>query len=197
MQCHSLVNVEIIVPLLQAWKKEGRIRYVGVTHHDLPYFGALADWVESGNVDFVQVHYSIHTRLAEERVLPAALDRGVGVLINMALEKARLHKIVEGRPLPDFAREMGMTTWSEYFLKWVIAHPAVTCVLAATSNPDHVAENVRALRGQLPDREMRMRMVRHMETMPGFDRLAAMPWYPDKQYPGVIARAQSRLKARA
>jgi len=97
MQCHSLVNVDVAVPILQAWKKEGRIRYVGVTHHENGYFDLLADWIERGNLDFVQVRYSIHTRLAEERVLRSAADRGTAVLVNMPLEKSRLMKIVEGR----------------------------------------------------------------------------------------------------
>jgi diketogulonate reductase-like aldo/keto reductase len=199
MQCHSLVNVDVIVPLMHAWKKEGRIRYVGVTHHEPGYFGILADWVERGNLDFVQVHYSIHTRMAEERLLPAAADRGVAVLVNMPLEKARLHKIVEGRPLPDFAEELGIETWSQFFLKWVISHPAVTCALPATSNPDHLVENVGAMRGPLPDRETRARMVRHMESITGFaelDRLAARSWYPGKTYPGLIGRAQAELRSR-
>lgn len=199
MQCHSLVNVDIIVPLLHAWKKEGRIRYVGVTHHEPAYFGVLADWVERGNVDFVQVRYSIHTRMAEEQLLPAAADRGVAVLVNMPLEKARLHKIVDGRPLPDFAKELGIETWSQFFLKWVISHPAVTCALPATSNPEHLTENVAAMRGPLPDREMRSRMVRHMESIPGFaqlDRLGASSWYPDKKYSGLIGRAQAELRSR-
>ncbi len=86
IQCHSLVNVDVIVPVMHAWKKEGRVRYVGVTHHEPAYFEALTDWVERGNLDFVQVHYSIHTRMAEERLLPAAADRGVAVLVNMPLE---------------------------------------------------------------------------------------------------------------
>jgi diketogulonate reductase-like aldo/keto reductase len=199
MQCHSLVNVDIIVPLLQAWKKEGRIRYAGITHHEPAYFGVLADWVERGNVDFVQVRYSIHTRMAEERLLPAAADRGVAVLVNMPLEKARLHKVVEGRPLPAFAKELGIETWSQFFLKWVISHPAVTCALPATSNPDHLTENVAAMRGPLPDREMRSRMVRHMESIPGFaqlDQLGARSWYPDKTYAGLIGRAQAELRNR-
>jgi diketogulonate reductase-like aldo/keto reductase len=196
MQCHSLVNVHVVVPIMQAWKKEGRVRYVAVTHHETPYFPILADWVESGNVDFVQVHYSIHTREAEQRVLRAALDHGVGVLVNMPLEKARLHKVVEGRPLPSFARELGVETWSQFFLKWVIAHPAVTCALQATSNPDHLAENVGALLGPLPDPGMRERMVRHMESIPGFDQIARMPWYPGKHYAGVINRALAATRAR-
>jgi diketogulonate reductase-like aldo/keto reductase len=186
MQCHSLVNVPVIVAILKQWKKDGRIRYVGVTHHELPYFGPLAQWVEQGDLDFVQVHYSIHTRVAEERILPAALDKGVAVQVNMPFEKARLFKIVEGRPLPAFAREIGCQNWAQFFLKWVISHPAVTCAIPATTNPDHQSENIGALRGPLPDQEMRARMVKHMETIPGFDALAKMPSYPNKNFVGVV-----------
>jgi diketogulonate reductase-like aldo/keto reductase len=196
MQCHSLVNVDIVVPYLKAWKKEGRVRYIGVTHYENEYHEPLATWIGRG-VDFVQVNYSIFNRAAEERVLSAAADRGVAVFVNMPLEKARLHKVVEGRRLPDFAREIGAENWAQFFLKWVISNPAVTCALPSTSSPDHAAENVGALRGPLPDREMRARMVRHMETIPGFDRIAQVPWYPDKKYPGVIAHAQSELRARS
>lgn len=197
MQCHSLVNVDVVVPLLRAWKKEGRIRYLGVSHHEPEYFGALATWIERGGLDFVQCHYSIHERRAEERILRAAQERGTAVLVNMPLEKARLHRIVEGHPLPDFARELGIESWSQFFLKWVIAHPAVTCALPATSNPEHLAENMGAMRGPLPDAAMRTRMVRHMESIPGFARLAEMPWYPGKAYPGVIGRAQAELRGRS
>jgi diketogulonate reductase-like aldo/keto reductase len=130
-------------------------------------------------------------------VLKAAADHGVGVLVNMALEKARLHKVVEGRPLPSFVREAGIETWSQFFLKWVISHPAITCALQATSNPDHLDENVGALRGPLLDSEMRARMVRHMQGIPGFDQIARIPWCPDKRYPGVINRALSATRARA
>ena len=196
MQCHSLVNVDVIVPLLRAWKKEGRIRYLGVTHHEPAYFGVLAQWVEQGDVDFVQVRYSIYARMAEERLLRAAADRGTAVLVNMPLEKARLHKLVAGRPLPDFARELGIETWAQFFLTWVISHPAVTCAIPATANPEHLSENIAAMRGPLPDRDMRARMVRYMETIPGFDTLDEMPWYPDKTYPGVIGRAQRELRRR-
>lgn len=191
MQVHSLVNVDVIVPILRGWKKEGRIRYLGATHHELPYFPALAGWVEKGDLDFVQVHYSIHTRLAEERILPAALDKGTAVLVNMPFEKARLFKIVEGRKLPDFAKEIGAQNWAQFFLKWVISHPAITCAIPATTNPDHQSENIGALRGPLPDKEMRARMVKHMETIPGFAKLGEMAPYPGKNYNGIIRRAQT------
>jgi diketogulonate reductase-like aldo/keto reductase len=197
MQVHSLVNVDQILPLLANWKKEGRIRYLGATHHELPYFPALAQVVERGTLDFVQVHYSIQTRLAEERILPAALDKGTAVQINMPFEKARLFKLVEGRPLPDFAKELGIANWAQYFLKWVISHPAVTCAIPATSNPEHQAQNMGALKGPLPDTEMRKRMLKHMETIPGFDKLHETPPYPGKTYNGLIRRAQAQRAAAA
>ena len=197
MQCHSLTNVDVVVPLLHAWKKEGRVRLIGVTHHEPAYFDLLADWVRRGDLDFVQVHYSIHTRVAEEKVLPAARETGTAVLVNMALEKARLHAVVGNRPVPDFAREFGIETWSQFFLKWVISNPDVTCVIPATSNPAHLAENVRAMRGPLPDPDTRERMVRYMEGIEGFDRIASMPWYPGKSYRGLVSRAQQAIDARS
>ncbi|TQM11463.1 aryl-alcohol dehydrogenase-like predicted oxidoreductase [Pseudonocardia kunmingensis] len=197
IQCHNLVNVDCHIPLFHAWKQEGRIRYLGATHHDLLYYPALARWVENGDLDFVQVRYSMSTRQAEERILPAAADNGVGVLVCMPLEKARLHGLVGDRPLPDFALEFGMQTWSEFFLKWVVSHPGVTCALPATTNPDHLLENVAAMRGPLPDARMRDQMLRHMESIPGFDQLESMPWYPGKTFDGLISRAQAATRRRS
>jgi len=196
MQCHSLVNVSVVLPILKAWKKEGLIGYTGVTANDNEYHAILAPWVERRDIDFVQVNYSIFNRGAEQRVLPAAAEKGVAVLVNMPLEKARLHKIVEGHAVPGFARELGIENWTQYFLKWVIANPVVTCCLTGTSNPAHAQENVQALRGPLPDPRMRERMVRHMQTIPGFNTLASMPWYPGKNYSGVIRRAQEAIRSR-
>jgi diketogulonate reductase-like aldo/keto reductase len=198
IQCHSLVNVDIVVPMLRAWKKEGRTRFVGVTHHENDYHDVLAGWIERGGVDFVQVNYSIANRGAEERVFRAAADRGMGVFINMPLEKGRLHKAVGDRSLPDFAREIGAENWAQFFLKYAMSHPAVTTVLCATANPAHAAENVGALRGPLPDAALRTRMVRHMESIPGFNGVAGMPWYPDKQtmYQGLIRRSQTDMRQR-
>jgi diketogulonate reductase-like aldo/keto reductase len=196
VHCHNLVNADVVVPLLQAWKREGRIRHAGVSHHDIAYFGPLADWIDKGGLDVVQLRYSMLTRQAEERVLPAAAARGAAVIVHMPFEKARLFQLVAGRSLPPFAAEIGADTWAQFFLKWILGNPAVTCVLAATSNPDHVDDNMAAMRGPLPDASMRARMLDHMQAMPGFDRLESAPWYPDKQYPGVIGRAQAELRAR-
>jgi aryl-alcohol dehydrogenase-like predicted oxidoreductase len=198
MFCHSLVNVDVVLPILRAWRREGHIRFVGASHHENPYHPILADLVERDQLDFVQVNYSIFNRGAEDRLLRAAADKGVGVFINMALEKGRLHKVVGNLPLPDFAREFGATTWAQFFIKWVMGNPAVTTVLTGTSNPVHAVENVATLRGPLPDATMRRRMVAHMETIPGFGTLGSLPWYVDKQaqYQGIIRREQARLRQR-
>jgi diketogulonate reductase-like aldo/keto reductase len=188
MQVHTLVNVDIILPLLKEWKQAGRIRYVGVTHHEMPlYSPAMLNWIEKGDLDFVQIRYSILERGAEERILPAAAERGTAVLANMPFEKARLFQLVQGRPLPDFAREIGCENWAQFFLKYVISHPAVTAAIPATTNPDHVAQNMGALKGALPDNAMRARMVQHMESLPGFAKLAQMPPYPGKQFTGLVS----------
>ncbi|ARP94481.1 aldo/keto reductase [Bordetella genomosp. 13] len=196
MQVHSLTNIEFVLPYLKAWKKEGRIRYTGITHYEDAYLPLLAAWIERGQPDFVQVQYSIASRRAEERVLPLAAERGVAVLTNLPFEKARLFALVEGRPVPDFVKEIGVQTWAQYFLKWVISNPVVTCALPSTSNPAHMAENMEALRGPLPDAAMRARMLKHMEGIPGFDKVTQMPWYPGKRYQGLIARNQAALRAR-
>jgi diketogulonate reductase-like aldo/keto reductase len=196
MQCHSLVNVDLVLPILRAWKKEGRIRYVGLTHFENAYHAVLAAWLDRGGVDVVQVNYSIANPAAESTVFKAAERNDVAVLVNMPFEKARLFKLVDGREVPAFARDVGIDSWAEFFLKWAISHPAVTCALPATSNPDHLAENMRAMRGRLPDPDMRERMARHVAALPGFAELGKQPWYPGKRYPGLIARAQAEIRSR-
>jgi len=198
MQCHSITNAPVIIPLMKAWKKEGLIRHVGVTHHESAAQDELATIVARGDVDFVQTNYSIFNRDAERRLLPAAADKGVAVLINLPLEKARLMKVVEGYPLPAFARDFGATSWAQFFLKWVMAHPAVTTVLCGTSNPEHMSDNLQAMTGPLPDERMRKRMVAHMETIKGFSEIGSMPWYPgkEKMYSGLIKQAQANAVQR-
>ena len=198
MQCHSLVNADVAVPLMNLWKKEGFTRLVGVTHHENGYHDLLSKWVQQGTVDVVHVNYSIANRHAEKTVLAAAQQRGVSVLVNMAMEKGRLHKAIGHQPLPDFARELGIDNWAQYFLKFVMSHPAVTCCLSATANPAHAEENLGALRGPLPDAEMRERMARYVEGLPAFSQVTALPWYPDKQqqYQGLIRGAQAAQRAR-
>ncbi|WP_432937353.1 aldo/keto reductase [Kribbella sp. CA-253562] len=186
LQVHSLVNVDAVLPVLRAWKREGRIRYLGVTHHEPRYIPFLEQYVRDGDLDFVQVGYSIRNRAAEERLLPLAAEKGTAVIVNMPLEKARLHHLVRDRRLPAFAADLGVTSWAQFFLKWVISHPAITCALPATTDPAHVLDNLGAMRGPLPDQRLRERMVQHMETIPGFDQLLSTPWYPGKTFDGLV-----------
>ncbi|MGL5940373.1 MAG: aldo/keto reductase [Waterburya sp.] len=186
MQVHSLVNVDVIVSLLGDWKQEGKIRYLGITHHEPVYFAPMERWIDKGDLDFIQVRYSIAERTAEDRILPAAAAQGTAVLANMPFEKARLFELVKGQPLPDFAGEIGCENWAQFFLKYVISHPAVTAAIPATTNPDHVIQNLGAMRGELPDQAMRNRMVQHMKSIPGFDKITQTPWYPNKQFTGLV-----------
>ena len=185
---HNMVNVSMILPILRALKAAGKIRYVGITSHEMYLYDQMEPLIRSGAVDFIQIRYSIFQRLAEERLLPLAADHGVGVMVNMPLEKARLHQVVAGRRLPSLARELGCASWAEFFLKYVVSQPAVTCALPATTNPDHAAQNVRAMRGALPDAATRREMVALMQGIDGFDRIASMPWYPGKIFDGGLVK---------
>jgi diketogulonate reductase-like aldo/keto reductase len=198
MFCHNLVNIDVAVPKLNAWKKEGRIGMVGISHHENAYHDIMTTWIERGQIDAVQINYSIFNRGIEERLLPAAAANGVAVFINLVMEKARLNAITENVPLPDFAAEIEASTWSQYFIKWAMAEPRVTTVVTATSNPEHATENVACLTGPLPDADLRERMRTHMEGIPGFADIATTPWYPGKQdmYAGLIRRSQAEMRER-
>jgi len=197
-QVHSLENYDQVLHLLKQWKAEGRVRYIGATHWNAECYDTLERLVRTADLDFIQVNYSIFSRRCEERLLPACADNGVVVQINMPFEKARLFTCVQGQRVPEWAREFGATTWAQFFLKYVISHPAVTNVIPATSNPDHVSDNLGALYGELPDNAMRARMVRHMEGIPGFADTLRQPPYPGKSYGGVVTwpfRAPARRAA--
>lgn len=157
MQIHNLVGYATHLATLRAWKVEGRVRYVGATE--------MRDWTEverilrEDKLDFIQVPYSMVEREVEARILPAALEHGVAVLVMRPFQRAGLFDKVEGKALPDWAAEIDCTSWAQFFLKWVLGHPAVTCPIPATSNPDHVADNMRAGVGRLPDEALRKRML--------------------------------------
>jgi diketogulonate reductase-like aldo/keto reductase len=185
-QVHSLENHDQVLNLLRKWKAEGRVRYIGATQWSPEYYDTLERLVRTGGLDFIQVNYSIASRRCEERLLPACADNGVAVQINLPFEKARLFSVVDQQPLPDFAKEFGAENWAQFFLKFIIANPVVTSVIPATSVPDHVTENMGAGFGELPDKAMLARMVKHMEGLRGFDAVLRQPPYPGKQYGGVV-----------
>jgi diketogulonate reductase-like aldo/keto reductase len=158
MQIHNLLDWRTHLATLRDWKAAGRIRYLGVTHYTAGAYDELERVLRAEPVDFVQVNYSLGERTAEQRILPLARERGVAVLVNRPFAEGGLFQRVRGEALPAWAAEAGCESWAQIFLKWILAHPAVTCVIPATSRPQHLADNMKAGAGPLPDAALRERM---------------------------------------
>jgi len=169
LQVHDLLDLETHWKTLRAWKEEGRVRYVGVTHHETSAFGDLARVIERPDaeqtLDFVQLNYSVGTPNAEERLLPLAAERRVAVLVNEPFESGRLFRLTRGQPLPAWLGDLGVETWAQLFLKFVVAHPAVTCVLPATSKPGHLEDNMRGGSAPFPSEAERAKMVAYVRGL--------------------------------
>jgi diketogulonate reductase-like aldo/keto reductase len=165
MQVHNLVDTGTHLATLKDWKAAGRVRYVGVTHYHAGAHAALETIVRSGEVQFVQVNYSLAEPEAERRLLAAAADKGVAVIVNRPFAEGAMFRRTKGKPLPAFAAELGCETWAQYFLKWILGHPAVTCTIPGTRNAKHLADNLDAARGPLPDAGARRRMAEHYAAL--------------------------------
>src|SRR5256884_3821188 len=159
MQVHNLVDVNTHLPTLREWKNEGRIRYLGITHYESGAFDDVEKIMWSEKLDFLQINYSLMEREAEERVLPLAQERGVAVIANRPFGGGDLFARARAKQLPDWAAEFDCRSWAQFFLKWIVAHAAVTCAIPATDNPRHVEDNMQGGIGRLPDAKMRQRMV--------------------------------------
>jgi len=162
MQVHNLLDWRTHLPVLREWKTAGRIRYLGVTHYQRGAFDELEKLIREEALDFVQLPYSIAVRDAEKRLLPAAAEHGTAVLVMRPFESGDLFRRVKGKPLPAWAADFDCTSWAEFFLKYILGHPAVTCPIPATSNPRHLEDNLRAGSGRLPDEKTRARMVEYL-----------------------------------
>jgi len=165
MQVHNLVDTRTHLRTLRDWKEQGRIRYLGVTHYRTDAYDEIARLIRNEALDFVQFNYSIATREAERMLLPLAAAQRTAVLINRPYEDGRLFARVRGKPLPDWAAELDCASWGQFFLKYVISHPAVTCVIPATSKLKHLEDNMGAGLGRLPDEAVRARMVTYFESL--------------------------------
>ena len=164
MQIHNLVDWRTQLATVRAWKAEGRIRYVGITHYRVEAFDQLEAVLKEESLDFVQLNYSVLTRDAEKRLLPLAADRGVAVLVNRPFEDGAIFSRVRGRALPPFAAEIGCDSWAQILLKYVLAHPAVTCAIPATAKAAHMRDDLAAARGPLPDAALRAKIVEAVQA---------------------------------
>lgn len=158
MQVHNLLDWRTQLATLRRWREEGRIRYIGITHYVPDAFPDMARIMRSEWPDFVQLPYSLATREAETSLLPLAAELGTAVLVNRPFEKGALFRRVRGRTLPGWAADFDCRSWAQFFLKYILAEPAVTCVIPATGKPRHLADNMAAGRGALPDAAQRRRM---------------------------------------
>ena len=165
MQAWNVGDANYDFGLLRDWKQQGLCRYTGMTTSSSRQYAAIAQVLVREKPDFFQVNYSLGDREAEDRLLPAALDTGAAVLINLPFGRNSLFRKAGGRPLPDFAAEFGARTWAQFFLKFILSHPAVTAVIPGTDKPEYMLDNLQAGRGPLPDAAMRKRMVQYWDSL--------------------------------
>jgi diketogulonate reductase-like aldo/keto reductase len=165
MQIHNLRDWKTHLPVLRAWKQQGRLRYIGITTSHGRDHKELEQILANEPFDFVQFTYNLEDRIVESRLLPLAADRGISTLINRPFQRGDLFRKVKGTELPDWSAEIGCRTWGQYFLKFIAGHPAVTCLIPATSKVHHMKDNMEAGFGLLPDTAMRRRMIEHYESL--------------------------------
>jgi diketogulonate reductase-like aldo/keto reductase len=165
LQVHNLLAWQEHLPLLQAMKASGKLRYVGITTSEGRRHRDLEQIIRTQRIDFVQLSYNLLDRDVEERLLPLAQERAIAVLVNRPFRQGALLRQLQRHPLPDWANEVDCTSWAQLALKFVISHPAVTCAIPATSNPLHVRENLMAARGPMPDATLRQRMASHVARL--------------------------------
>lgn len=169
VQVHNLADIGTQLPLLQQYKADGRIRYVGVTSTSKPAYPRLIEVMRNEEIDFIGVDYAVDNRDVEETILPLAQERKIGVLVYVPFGRTRLWSRIGDRPLPDWAAEFDAASWAQFMIKYVAAHPAVTCVTPATSKARNMADNLGGGRGRLPDADQRRRMAELIDALPAAD----------------------------
>ena len=165
MQIHNLRDWQTHLQTIREWKRQGRIRYTGITTSHGRAHAELAQVLKTEQLDFVQFTYNIENRSAEQTLFPIVRDRGIATLINVPFQRGGLFSKVKGRPLPDWAAEFDCASWAQFFLKFIGSHPDVTCIIPATTKLKHMVDNMAAGYGRLPDAVMRKRMIEYMERI--------------------------------
>ena len=164
MQIHNLTDVETQTKTLLEMKSRKKIRYLGITHYTSSAYGEVERWLRTRQYDFLQINYSLGERESEDRLLPMALDHKVAVIINRPFAEGALFRRTKNKPLPPWASELGITSWAQYFLKWIVSHPAVTCAIPGTGNPKHMLDNLGAGVGKLPSEQQRKQMAEYFDA---------------------------------
>ena len=165
LQIHNLLDWREHVPTIRSLQQQGKVRYSGITHYRADAHAELERVLGEERFDWVQFNYSLAEREAEQRLLPYCMDRGVAVMINRPFADGALFARVRGKPLPPWAAEVGCTSWAQYFLRFAISHPAVTCAIPATSKPHHMRDNAAAGAAPLPDEQQRRRMAEYFQAL--------------------------------
>jgi diketogulonate reductase-like aldo/keto reductase len=165
MQIHNLKDWQIHLETLREWKSQGKIRYIGITTSHNRFHEELANIMNKESLDFVQFTYNIDNRTSEKSLLPIAFDKGIAVLVNRPFQRGDLFRKVKGKELPAWAGELGINSWGQYFLKFAVSHPAVTCAIPATSKVNHMMDNMQAGYGDLPDVATRQRMIKYLQEI--------------------------------
>ena len=165
MQAWNVANPDYDLGPLREWKRQGLCRYTGMTISQARSYDAIGTVVAREKPDFFQVNYSLGDREAEAMLLPAARDAGCAVLVNLPFGRNSMFKKAAGKPLPPFAAEFGATSWAQFFLKFILSHPAVTAVIPGTDKPEYMIDNLKAGRGPMPDAAMRRRMIEYWESL--------------------------------
>ena len=165
MQVHNLVDVATHTKTLSDWKAKKRVRYTGITHYTSSAYAEVERALKTGQYDFLQINYSLGERESEQRLLPLAREKNMAVIANRPFAEGALFRRAKGKSLPPWAKDLGIESWAQYFLKWIVSHPAVTCAIPGTGNPKHMQDNLAAGRGTLPDAAARKRMAEFFDGL--------------------------------
>ena len=165
MQVHNLLNAEQELAAMREWKQAGQIKYIGITTSRSTQFAEMERFMSTEPMDFVQLNYSLDDRTAAERLLPLAADRGIAVMVNLPFGRGSLFSKSSNRPLPEWAAEIDCASWGQFFLKYIISHPAITCAIPGTRKEHHVIDNLGAASGRLPDKGLRKRQEQFFDTL--------------------------------
>ncbi len=165
MQIHNLLDVETHTKTLLEMKQQKKIKFMGITHYTSSAYAEVERWLKTKQYDFLQINYSLAESSSDRKILPVAKELGMRVIVNRPFAEGALFRKVKGKPLPPWATELGIASWAQYFLKWIVSHPAVTCAIPGTSRPEHMKDNLAAGTGPMPDEAQRKNMAGYFDSL--------------------------------